>query len=93
MHKLIEDLNTSIDDNNKDSILFVLDEMENSVGSDADLVNDITTPEIYTNIKTRLVEDMGVPIRSMLIKGRVVSRKKRAFYFIKALKNGALRIE
>lgn len=93
MHKLLEDLNSALDQKDVSKAKQVLSEMEQTVLSDNVLISEVTTPSVYSALQSRIVEDLGSNPRSMMLKNRVAARPRRAFLFIKALQNGVKFVE
>ena len=87
---LVETLKSSIESNDKEGVILVLDKLEEQVAqkNNAELVKWVTEPQNITELHRMLIEHMNVIPRAMMLKTRVPNRYRRAFLFIKAMKNG-----
>lgn len=71
----------------------LLQEMEEKVATgDMEVTNGVTQPSEITELHNLLTEHLGVPPRTMMVKGRITSRRGRAMLFCKAMRIGLERV-
>jgi len=79
---------------NKDNVLTMLVQMKEDclVIENVELVQDVTSPAIISELHGLLIEHLGANNRNMLVKGRVPNIRKRAYCFVQAMENGVKRL-
>lgn len=82
----------SIDSGDKQAILDTLIELQSEVLVDEELALWIIAPVNITMLHKRLVEELGVNQRAMMLRHRVSNGKKRALMFLKAMTNGVSKV-
>lgn len=65
---------------------------EKVVAGDAEVINSLTAPAEITELHRLLSEHLGVPAKTMMVKGRITTRGRRASLFCRAMLNGVSRV-
>lgn len=90
---MFDNLKEAIRNGDKEKAHELLGELEQSIiAGDASAVAEITSPAEITELHNLLTEHLGVPPRTMLVKGRVTTRRSRAILFCRAMKSGVSRV-
>lgn len=88
MSIIIDELKDLILKKDKAEVLSCLEKIQNVVLDDDDLSGEITTPAVLTELHTLLIQHMDVAPKNMRLRNRIPNRKRRAFLFVQAMKNG-----
>jgi len=90
---MLDDLKAAIRSGDKDKTRELLASLQEEISlGHSDLIAEITTPAVITELHSLLNENLGVPPRAMMVKGRVTSRRSRAALFCKAMRSGVERV-
>jgi len=90
---MINELKAAIIADDKEKVRTLLVKISEEIAKGhADLINEITTPAVITELHSLLSEHLGVPPRTMMVKGRVTTRRGRASLFCRAMISGVDRV-
>lgn len=92
MKVLLENLKEKIEEGNADKALVAIDLVIEKIPSDVDLMAEILSPAIITNLHELLIEHLEVAPRAMQLNRRFPNTKTRAVMFAKAIRNGIVHV-
>ena len=92
MKVLLENLKEKIEEGNADKALVAIDLVIEKIPSDGDLMTEILSPAIITNLHKLLIEHLDVAPRAMQLNRRFPNSKTRAVMFAKAMRNGIVHV-
>jgi hypothetical protein len=88
MKVLLENFKEKIEDGDSQKALDALDLVIEKLPEDGDLITEILTPAIITELHELLIEHLEVQPRAMQLNRRFPNSKTRAVMFAKAMRNG-----
>jgi hypothetical protein len=90
---MFDELKKAIRNGDKEKAHELLGEMEQAIiEGNAEIMTEVTSPSEITELHNLLTEHLGVPPRTMMVKGRVTTRRSRAILFCRAMKSGVARV-
>jgi len=88
MKVLLENLKEKIEEGNAEKALVAIDLVIEKIPDDGDLMTEILSPAIITELHELLIEHLEVAPRAMQLNRRFPNSKTRAVMFAKAMRNG-----
>ena len=88
MKVLLENFKEKIEEGDAEKALAALDLVIEKLPDDGDLITEILSPAIITELHELLIEHLAVPPRAMQLNRRFPNSKTRAVMFAKAMHNG-----
>lgn len=88
MKVLLENFKEKIEEGDAEKALAALDLVIEKLPVDGDLITEILSPAIITELHELLIEHLAVPPRAMQLNRRFPNSKTRAVMFAKAMHNG-----
>jgi hypothetical protein len=92
MKVLLENLKEKIEEGNADKALVAIDLVIEKLPEDGDLITEILSPVIITELHELLIEHLEVAPRAMQLNRRFSNSKTRAVMFAKAMRNGIVHV-
>ena len=90
---MFDELKDAIRNQDKEGVARMLTETHDKIAAgDADVINGIVTPSEITELHNLLTEHLGVHPKTMMVKGRITTRGRRASLFCRAMLNGVSRV-
>jgi len=96
MKVLIENFIEQIETEDAQKALDAIDLIIEKLRTDKDLINEIVSPVIITELHKKLIENLNVSPRAMQLNRRFPNNATRALMFSKAMRNGithAMKVE
>ena len=88
MKVLLENLKEKIEEGDADKALVAIDLVIEKLPTDGDLMTEILSPAIITELHELLIEHLEVSPRAMQLNRRFPNSRTRAVMFAKAMRNG-----
>lgn len=82
---LTDMLHKTIEEKDIQKTLMLVTKLKEMVRSDAEAVKWISEPANLTKLQASLVENLEIPHKLMLIKGRIPHKQRRAMLFMEAM--------
>lgn len=88
MKVLLENFKEKIESGDADEALAAIDQVIEALPGDPDLMLDIISPAVITELHELLIEHLEVPPRAMQLNRRFPNTKTRSLMFAKAMRAG-----
>ena len=92
MKVLLENLKEKIEEGDADKALVAIDLVIEKIPTDGDLMTEILSPAIITELHELLIEHLEVAPRAMQLNRRFPNSRTRAVMFAKAMRNGIVHV-
>lgn len=90
---MFNELKEAIRNKDKELVKTLLEDTQSKiVAGDAETINALVTPVEITELHKLLTEHLEVPPKTMMVKGRITTRPRRAALFCRAMLNGLSRV-
>lgn len=80
-----------MEQNDVESVLFLLKKLKEMVAEDLEVAKKMSDPTVIDAFHNALVEHVGVKPNSLKLKNRESSRQRRAYLLAQAMYNGVLK--
>jgi hypothetical protein len=88
MSETVESLKRAITSGDKSATLKRLDEITDLIPMTPDLVIEMITPSVITELHELLIKHLEINPRLMMLRHRVPAQARRALMFVQAMRNG-----
>lgn len=85
-------LNEAIKDKDAHKTLLIVLQLKEMIRTDPVAVKWVVDPTNIKNLHDSLIENLEVPAKMMMLKGRIPHRQKRAHLFVDAIENGIRKV-